>query len=273
MATRDPPFLLCLQPAATQHRYIRGPNASHIYERPERVRAVMLGAARAVAGMEEAREEAEERARREARAQANGGMGQGGSEPPGPDTPAPTDASIDALLSGLSLQNPNGPDSITKDHRDLLNPSPFVRLPPVPPPPANPGEILLKHPAVRVTHATEDVVMPLVGYGTRWRARRDRRSSLVAKDAVSSGAPPGAEGFRPGAQQPLQVTTSSLAPAPALPDSAYLPALLGWARDAPTRIKETGCEFPPDSGLHAGDLYLGPGSVLAIEGCVGGAQK
>jgi histone deacetylase HOS3 len=53
-----------------------------------------------------------------------------------------------------------------------------------------------------------------------------------------------------------------------LPSSAYLRDLFKWASEAVETIKATGCEIPSGLGLNQGDLYLGPGSILAIEGAV-----
>ncbi|WVQ70703.1 hypothetical protein IAR50_000225 [Cryptococcus sp. DSM 104548] len=47
------PLGLFIQPACLQHKYIRHPNASHIFERPERLRAVLLGVAAAAARLEQ----------------------------------------------------------------------------------------------------------------------------------------------------------------------------------------------------------------------------
>lgn len=54
----------------------------------------------------------------------------------------------------------------------------------------------------------------------------------------------------------------------AIPSSPYLKDLVKWCKEAPEKIKETGCEIPSGLGLNQGDLYLGPGSILAIEGAV-----
>lgn len=59
-------------------------------------------------------------------------------------------------------------------------------------------------------------------------------------------------------------TTSSSVPRP-----SYLRDLVRWALEAPEAIKRTGCEIPSDrTDMNANDLYLGPGSVDAIEGCI-----
>lgn len=52
------------------------------------------------------------------------------------------------------------------------------------------------------------------------------------------------------------------------PSSDYLRDLVKWANEAADRIKQTGCEIPEGLGLNPGDLYLGPGSIIAIEGAV-----
>lgn len=48
-----PPTAIYLQKACLQHRYIRTRDSSHIVERPERLRAVNVGIAAAVARLEE----------------------------------------------------------------------------------------------------------------------------------------------------------------------------------------------------------------------------
>lgn len=53
-----------------------------------------------------------------------------------------------------------------------------------------------------------------------------------------------------------------------IPSSTYLKNLHKWASEALETIKTTGCEIPSGLGLNQGDLYLGPGSILAIEGAV-----
>ncbi|OWZ60972.1 hypothetical protein AYX14_07033, partial [Cryptococcus neoformans] len=52
------------------------------------------------------------------------------------------------------------------------------------------------------------------------------------------------------------------------PSSDYLRDLVKWASEAADRIKQTGCEIPEGLGLNPGDLYLGPGSIIAIEGAI-----
>jgi histone deacetylase HOS3 len=44
-----------IQDACYQHKWIRTPDASHIFERPQRIRAVKLGLAAAIARVEESR--------------------------------------------------------------------------------------------------------------------------------------------------------------------------------------------------------------------------
>ena len=70
----------------------------------------------------------------------------------------------------------------------------------------------------------------------------------------------------------LQLAHSPPSPAlldgQAIPSSTYLRDLHKWASEAVETIKQTGCEIPSGLGLNQGDLYLAPGSVLAIEGAV-----
>jgi histone deacetylase HOS3 len=48
-----PSTTIFLQDACTQHRYIRTKDASHIFERPERLRAVKIGLCAAISRLEE----------------------------------------------------------------------------------------------------------------------------------------------------------------------------------------------------------------------------
>ncbi|KAL0253699.1 hypothetical protein I308_101075 [Cryptococcus tetragattii IND107] len=180
MAPSECPLGLYIQPACLQHRYIRHTNASHIFERPERLRAVLLGVAAAVAGLE----------------QRN------------------TADDLASLLSSLSLVSP-------------AQPTAHLHLVPAPPLPPTPGTILLHHPAVQLAHSpVPDAPFPYIG----------------PPSTGSSGA-----GF---------------------PSSSYLRDLVKWANGAVDRIKQTGCEIPEGLGLNPGDLYLGPGSIIAIEGAI-----
>lgn len=183
-----PPLGLHIQPACLQHKYIRHANSSHIFERPERLRAVLLGFAGALARLEAV---------------------DAASAP----TPEPEGDDLSSMLSSLSL---GGSTSA------FLPPSHVAIIPP-PIPPATPGQILKHHPALQYTHSPpEEAPFPFL---------------------------PKARGA-------------------ALPSSTYMKELYTWASEAVETIRTTGCEFPQDKGLNAGDLYLGPGSVLAIEGCV-----
>ncbi|KAL1410051.1 histone deacetylase [Vanrija albida] len=182
-----PPLGLHIQPACLQHKYIRHANSNHIFERPERLRAVLLGFAGALARLEAA----------------------DAAEAPKPE---PESDDLSSMLSSLSLGSTSA----------FLPPSHVAIVPP-PTPPATPGQILKHHPAVQITHSPP----------------------------IEAPFP-----FLPKAR------------GAALPSSEYMKELYTWASEAVETIRTTGCEFPQDKGLNAGDLYLGPGSVLAIEGCV-----
>ena len=187
------PLGLFIQPACLQHRYIRHTNSSHIFERPERLRAVLLGVAAAVARLEEADSIVK-------------GV-QGANQRPQDAVTSSASEDLSNMLSGLSI------------HSTFIPPNVHLTLP-SPPTPGIPGQILQHHPALQLAHS-----------------------------------PPPEEGELHGAS----LTASS----------AYLKDLLKWASEAVETIKETGCEIPSGMGLNQGDLYLGPGSVLAIEGAVG----
>lgn len=193
MAPSECPLGLFIQPACLQHRYIRHTNASHIFERPERLRAVLLGVAAAVARLEQ-RDTGEQR----------NTIGEQHS----------TTGDLASLLSSLSLVSP-------------AQPTAHLHLVPAPPIPSTPGNILLHHPAVQLAHSpVPDAPFPYIG----------------SPSTASSGA--------------------------SFPSSSYLRDLVKWANGAADRIKQTGCEIPDGLGLNPGDLYLGPGSIVAIEGAV-----
>ncbi|KLT44843.1 Arginase/deacetylase [Cutaneotrichosporon oleaginosum] len=172
-----PPLALHIQPACLEHKYIRHKDASHIFERPERLRAVLLGFAAALARLEAI----------------------DGSKPDADD--------LSALLGSLSLS--------------FLPPTHLSVVPP-PPPPSQPGRVLLHHPALQLAHS-------------------------------------------PPIEAPFPYLPNG---GGAMPQSAYLKDLFKWASEALETIRTTGCEIPTDKGLNAGDLYLGPGSVVAIEGAI-----
>lgn len=192
------PLGLFIQPACLQHKYIRHANSSHIFERPERLRAVLLGVAAAVARLEEA-----QAAIRDITSAITPSSSQDiGSAGLGPGSRSTGDE-LSSLLSGLSIQ------SSFKHPRHLAI---------VPPPlPSPPGQVLLHHPALQYSHS-----------------------------------PP----------------SSDLFDGMSAPTSSYLKDLHKWANEAVEMIKTTGCEIPTGLGLNQGDLYLGPGSILAIEGAV-----
>jgi len=197
------PLGLFIQPACLQHRYIRHSNASHIFERPERLRAVLLGVAAAIARVEEL--------------DTALGLGNSGipSQPSHPSLASglSENSDLSSLLSSLSI-GASSSQFIQPQHLDIVPP---------PPAPRTPGQILQHHPALQLAHS-----------------------------------PPPDEGIYEAR------TTAS---------STYLRDLLRWATEAVEKIKETGCEIPSGLGLNQGDLYLGPGSVLAIEGAVRREKK
>ena len=208
--TSKRPLGLFIQPACLQHRYIRHVNSSHIFERPERLRAVLLGVAAAVARLEEAEENV--------RLLFKHGLSGSGDDDTsslrafkiGDDiSNAPSD-DISSLLSSLSIHS-NKPSTITSTHFNIVPP---------PIPPSTPGHILLYHPALQLAHTPP-----------------------IESHSYSSS----------------QVSSS------------YLKNLFNWANEAVENIKETGNEIPQD--LNQSDLYLGPGSILAIEGAVRDAVR
>ncbi|GHJ86322.1 hypothetical protein NliqN6_2724 [Naganishia liquefaciens] len=216
-----PPLAVLLQPACTNHKWIRTPDTPHLMERPERIRAVLVGIAAATANLEIERR-ANEAARRE---KVRDAEGQSRTREATPD--------INVMMGGLSLDT-----SATTPQPNPSRPSEFIRLPQVIHPagvldPANRGKTLRHHPALQYAHSeTPEAPFPPLG----------------ATSGISAG-----------------------------PSSTYLPALLRWCLEAPEKVKRGKCEIPRAGdgteegerlGLNPNDLYLGPGSIDAIEGCV-----
>ena len=174
----------------TLHTFSRG---------PERLRAVLLGIAAAVARLEEAENVL-------SCLPTAGPSSSTNLKPSDSVTPSNSNADdLSSLLSDLSISNFRLPAF----HLDIVPP---------PVPVAPPGQTLLHHPALQLAHS-------------------------------------------PPSSGPMYEANPSAS-------SSYLKDLYNWASDAENTIKETGCEIPPGRGLNQGDLYLGPGSILAIEGAV-----
>ncbi|KAJ9123182.1 hypothetical protein QFC22_001375 [Naganishia vaughanmartiniae] len=138
---------------------------------------------------------------------------------------------ISSMMDSLTIKVSNDP---TLKQPGLI--SDYMYLPPVPHPAgifdlAKRGTTLLANPAVQYTHSeTPEAPFPPL---------------------ATVGAP--------------------------VPTSTYLPALLRWCIEAPEKIKQGKCEIPSaNDGTEEGeqlklivsDLYLGPGSMDAIEGCI-----
>lgn len=205
IANNARPLGLFIQPACLQHRYIRHANSSHIFERPERLRAVLVGVAAAVARLEEAEENFKRALRVEPisivpqDARADVATAQKLSTAPSDD--------LSSMLSSLSINS--GTSSFTPPHHLNIVPPPL--------PPSISGQLLLHHPALQLAHS-------------------------------------------PTPESPFPTASSTSSP--------YLKDLFKWASEAVEKIKETGSEIPAGRGLNPSDLYLGPGSILAVEGAV-----
>jgi len=196
------PLGLFIQPACLQHRYIRHANSSHIFERPERLRAVLLGVAAAVARLELAQADFKKACDQNDASQASIGTQGRGAITANDLSIAPPD-DLSSMLSSLSITS------------SAFTPPAHLNIVPPLTPTLAPGQVLLHHPALQLAHSP----------------------------------PPGA---------PFPDSFSATSP--------YLKDLFKWASEAVERIKETGNEIP--QGLNQSDLYLGPGSILAIEGAV-----
>lgn len=251
------PLALCLQPACVKHRWIRTSNASHIYERPERIRAVLLGAAAAVSHLEAGRIS-------EGQAEGRGGLDYNEQQDEEDrrkreETPDVSDMLGNLNLSGSTPQRPIKAGTEAAP----TTASPYLYIPP--PESTQPASattqprLLQTHPALQVVHSS----------------LADHNHTLLDLALAS--------------QDRSQPTVSSSA---LFPQSPYLKQLSTWALEAPEKIKKGECEIPSryhpvpsistaqgedgkmgveaDLGieLNQNDLYLAPGSVEAIEGCV-----
>lgn len=234
------PLALCLQPACVKHRWIRTSNASHIYERPERIRAVLLGAAAAISRLESSKvheqedsnQDAQDRdveESRKARESTPDVSDLLGSLNIAESTPKPTPQSNTSSSESRYLHIPQ---PVETESSSSLNTSRTIHA----------------HPALQIVHA------PL---------------------------------------EDTSLTTLANNPSSLFPRSPYLKQLCTWALEAPEKIKQGECEIPSryDPGvagstgerkegesssmveLNQNDLYLGPGSVEAIEGCVSGSSR
>ncbi|WWC65093.1 uncharacterized protein I303_107707 [Kwoniella dejecticola CBS 10117] len=133
------PLGLFIQPACLQHKYIRHANSSHIFERPERLRAVLLGVAAAVARLETL---------------------DSFITPKHPATPPSSSTADDlsGLLSSLSIASSTASTSRLTSHLNIVPPPPI---------PSIPGSILLHHPAVQLAHSpAPEAPFPYLGIGS-----------------------------------------------------------------------------------------------------------
>ena len=125
------------QPACSQHKYIRHADSSHIFERPERLRAVMVGVAAAVARCETNENKVNSIATQK---------GHSGLETPPVST---AQGDLSSLLDSLSIQTPaRNTKKQPFEQTTVLN----VVTPPSLP--AVPGNILLHSAAVNLSHSS-----------------------------------------------------------------------------------------------------------------------
>lgn len=252
------PLALCLQPACVKHRWIRTSNASHIYERPERIRAVLLGAAAAVSRLEEGNNP-------EGQFEADGGAGGDNDQQDEEDRRKREETpDVSDMLGNLNLSGSTPQRRIkTGDEAAPTAASPYLYIPPPestqPTPDTSQPRLLQTHPALQVVHSSlADHNHTLLDLAL---ASQDRSQSTISSSAF-------------------------------FPQSPYLKQLSTWALEAPEKIRKGECEIPsryyPVPSISAGqggngtmgseadlgielnqnDLYLAPGSVEAIEGCV-----
>lgn len=140
------------QPACSQHKYIRHADSSHIFERPERLRAVMVGVAAAVARCETSAPKAGPVVA------IKGGQS-------GMDTPPVSTAQDDlsSLLDSLSIQTP-----VRTSKKQPFEQTTVLNVVPPPSLPAVPGNILLHSAVVNLTHTSppEAPFLPLPSFSS-----------------------------------------------------------------------------------------------------------
>lgn len=219
------PLAVLVQPACTSHKWIRTAETPYLAENPERIRAVLVGVAVAIANLEQEHSEGKgETEGNEVKVKEE--KSAAGQRETTPD--------ISLMLGGLSLET-----SKDSQRSSPGRPSDFLYLPDVSHPagiadPTKRGKTLLTHPALQYVHSeTPEAPFPPVING-------------------SMGGTP-------------------------LPDSTHLRSLLRWCLEAPDKVKQGKIEIPLASdgteegerlGFIESDLYLGPGSIDAIEGSV-----
>ncbi|WWC72538.1 uncharacterized protein I206_106500 [Kwoniella pini CBS 10737] len=146
---------LFIQPACLQHKYIRHSNSSHIFERPERLRAVLLGVAAAVARLESL---------------DSSPFNEISITPPSGSTAD----DLSGLLSSLSIASSSSSNITT--HLDIVPPPPIPSLP---------GSILLHHPAVQLAHSpAPEAPFPYLGTGSSSAITGEIPSSDYLKNLV-----------------------------------------------------------------------------------------
>ena len=229
------PLALCLQPTCVKHRWIRTTNASHIYERPERIRAVLLGAAAAVSRLEAA-----SMVKEGGREQPDEQDVQLGEEDRRKREETPD---VSDLLGSLNISESTPKKPIGTAVTSTTSPYLYIPAPALVQAATDSSQprLLQTHTALQVVH-----------------------SFLEHTSLLDLATRPSSSIF---------------------PESSYLKQLTAWALEAPEKIRRGECEIPsryhPGQGgtiaeekdglgieLNQNDLYLAPGSVEAIEGCV-----
>ncbi len=132
---------------------IRHKDASHIFERPERLRAVLLGVAAAAARLEQAEANVKAAAAEAAAASTV-------------QDSHPSRTIFSALLSSMSIR---ASTSSIPHHLDIVTPRH----------PVCPGQILLHHPALHLSHATPPEA-PFPYLGRRYQRGAAPRAPIVA---------------------------------------------------------------------------------------------
>ena len=134
---------LFIQPACLQHRYIRHTNSSHIFERPERLRAVLLGVVAAAARLEEAQEHVRRVLEEDASRSLKSGT-EGTVVNVEGDLPSVPSNDLSSMMSSLSIKS---------SASTAFSPSAYLEVVAPPLAPSVPGQLLLHHPALQLAHS------------------------------------------------------------------------------------------------------------------------
>ncbi|KAJ1021107.1 hypothetical protein NDA16_003893 [Ustilago loliicola] len=172
-------------PAVLNHRYVRGVDKSLIVERPERIRAVLLGISTAI-GKTALEEATPPLPSSHNPFQSSGSDGPASSSTPAStaapaiDAPAQDDDDLVARLSSLSVNNSAAQEAAIQAPQQKFRVFHSTRSLPLDPP----------HPAVAFAHAHSDELVQVLesAYDQAKQRRRDARSAVSDPSAQTSSS-------------------------------------------------------------------------------------